>query len=52
MLVASTSAIGIIWLLLTAPTTVATAVDGRTTGALQLVFQAVLAVVSRIVQYL
>jgi hypothetical protein len=49
---ASTTAIAVIWLVLTVPTTVAGTADGRATTALHIVVQAVYAVLSRLIQYL
>ncbi len=53
VLAASTTAGAAIWLLLTAPTTVANAaVDGQGAGAFQLVVKALYRVLSQIVRYL
>ena len=52
VLLASTTAGAAIWVLLTAPTTVANAVDGQAAGAFQLVVQALYLVLSRLVRYL
>ena len=50
-LVASTTAGAVIWLLLTAPTTVAGAIDGHASGAVPFVVRALYAALSYIVGY-
>ena len=52
VLAASTTAGAIIWLLLTAPTSVAGAADGRAVGAFQIVSQALYRLVVQLARYL
>jgi|GraSoiStandDraft_23_1057293.scaffolds.fasta_scaffold981349_2 hypothetical protein len=52
VLAASTTAGTAIWLLLTAPTTVANAVHGDAAGAFRLVVRALYMVLSQLVRYL
>ena len=52
VLAASTTAGAAIWVLLTAPTAVAVAVDGQAAGALHLVARALYMVLSQLVRYL
>jgi hypothetical protein len=52
VLAASTTAGAAIWLLLTAPTTVAGAADGRAVGAFRLLARALYVVLSQIARYL
>jgi hypothetical protein len=51
VVVASTTAGSVIWLLLTAPTSVAGALDGHATGAVQIVVHALYAALSHFVSY-